>query len=361
MKTLVLATNATAPGLEQLIQAGQHHRLDYMDLARQWSTKYLDYNVVPDSRGWRRVEELLRMDFRLARLAARLVASSRYELVFSMSERVGIPLAFMLGRQVRHIVQVAHPLSPWKLAAIRALGIHRHWDTMIVPTNAEAQVLRKTLRVDPARIQVLRYPVDAKYYHPLEGLPPSEEPEHAECLGLSHRDYPTLIRAMRQLPHVTMYLRPGTSYLRPRTSWVARAAGYGKESLPANIHLKSFVSPHELRECYMRSRFSVVSLRETTQWSAGCTTVTQSQAMGRAVIATYTPGMGEYMLPGRTGLIVNRGDADSLAEAIDRLWRDRTTSEAMGRRGRQWIEEQLTVDQWMIAITRIMETFGAGT
>lgn len=348
MKLLILVTNTTAPNVEALIEAGQHHRVDYLDLAKHFSTRYIDYNIVPEQPHWRRAEELLRMDFRLAQYTARLVKKEHYDLVFSMSERVAIPLALMLDKHVKHIVQIAHPLSPVKLRTIRMLGAYRRWDVMIVPTEAEARVLRKTLHLGLERIQMLRYPVDANYYHPLEGLPPSDEPEHAESLGLSYRDYPTLVKAMRQLPHVTLYIRAGSS-------WVAHAAGYEKEPLPANIHIKPFVSPHELRECYMRSRFSVIPLRTTTQWSAGCTTVTQSQAMGRAVITTSNPGIGDYLLDGETGLIARIGNPDSLAKAIDLLWQDQAKTEAMGRRARQWIEEQLTVDQWMIAIKKILE------
>ncbi|MFZ6028814.1 MAG: glycosyltransferase family 4 protein [Chloroflexota bacterium] len=349
MRLLILVTNATAPNIKDLIEAGRHHRVDYLDLAEQFSTRYLDYNIVPEQPRWRWAEELLRMDFRLAQYAARLVRQGYYDLVFSMSERVAIPLALMLDRRVRHVVQIAHPLSPVKLRTIRMLGAYRHWDVMIVPTQAEARALRKILHLGPERIRALRYPVDASYYHPFENLPPDDEPEHAESLGLSYRDYPTLIKAMHQLPHVTMYIRAGSS-------WVAHAAGYEREALPANIHIKPFVSPHELRECYTRSRFSVIPLRATTQWSAGCTTITQAQAMGRAVITTSNPGIGDYLLDGETGLIAGQGNPDSLARAIDRLWQDRAKAEAMGVRARQWIEEQLTVDQWMIAIKKILET-----
>jgi glycosyltransferase involved in cell wall biosynthesis len=348
MKMLILATSSTGPNIETLIKAGQHHRVDYIDLARQFSTQYLDYNLIPSNNAWHKIEERLRTDFRLAWQSSRLIRKERYDLVYSTSERVGIPLTFMLERHVKHVMQIAHSLSPRKLRIIRWLGLPRHWDLTIVPTDAEARILRKTLLVDPEKIQVLHYPVDATYYQPLTKLPPNNEPEHAESLGLSYRDYPTLVKAMRQLPHITMYIRAGSS-------WVAHAAGYEKVPLPGNIHVKPFVSPHELRECYMRSRFTVIPLRKTTQWSAGCTTVTQSQAMGRAVITTRNPGIGEYMLDGETGLIADPGDADSLAKAIDQLWQDRRTSEAMGRRGRQWVEGHLSYDHWLNAITKILE------
>jgi glycosyltransferase involved in cell wall biosynthesis len=347
MKILIVATNATTLDLAEQIRAGQHQRIDYLELSKRFDAPYIDYNTVPENRLIRRFEEKLRLDIRQALQVAKAVRKGRYDVVFSMSERVGIPLGLLLGRQVRHVVQLAHPLSPQKLSMIKKLGIYRRWAVMIAPTEAEARGLRQTLKVGDTCARVLHYPVDVDFYRPMNIPLAEDEPEHFESLGSSYRDYPTVLRAMRNLPYVIAYIRAGSS-------WVHVAAGYERETIPNNIRPKPFVQPMALRECYARSRFIVVPIRRTTQWSAGCTTISQALAMGRAVIATRNPGLGDYLLDGEAGRLVELGNVDAMAAAISDLWDHPEQTEAMGRRGREWVAQNFALDPWLDQISALL-------
>jgi glycosyltransferase involved in cell wall biosynthesis len=152
---------------------------------------------------------------------------------------------------------------------------------------------------------------------------------------------------MRQLPHITCYIRAGSS-------WIYHEADYEHESISPNIILKPFVSPADLRECYARSRFIVVPIIPTTQWSAGCTTITMAHAMGRAAISTFNPGLGEYLMDGVTGQLVKARDPQAIAEAIQILWDNSTATEAMGHRARQWVEDEFSLDRWLDEAGKIL-------
>ncbi|MBD2446893.1 glycosyltransferase family 4 protein [Nostoc sp. FACHB-152] len=63
--------------------------------------------------------------------------------------------------------------------------------------------------------------------------------------------------------------------------------------------------------------------------------IIEAMSMGLPVIATYGGAFPELIEDGKTGLLVERGDADALAEAMLRLLLDDNLAIAMGEAGRQ--------------------------
>jgi glycosyltransferase involved in cell wall biosynthesis len=62
----------------------------------------------------------------------------------------------------------------------------------------------------------------------------------------------------------------------------------------------------------------VVALRDPAS-PHGQTTVVQALALGKAVVATRSPGVVDYVKDGREGLLVDAGDVPGYREAILRL------------------------------------------
>lgn len=346
MRVLVVATNATPPGLRDEVRAGWHQRVDYLELAQRFGTAHHDYNALRPSRLMQRLEDLSRFDVRQAMAVARLAKRSGYDVVVSLSERVGIPLALLLDRRIRHVVIFHHGMSRQKLRLIKALKLQRRWDVIAALSRAEAEGMRTALGLDDQRVVALHTPVDVDFYKPSQ--PSTGREAFVQSLGLSHRDYPTLIRAMRRLPHIPCHLRVGST-------WVTRRGGHEKEILPPNVALQPFVHPSVLRQCYEESRFIIVPIRASTQWSAGCTSVQAAQAMGKPVVATRRPGLSEYLINGETGLLVEPGDDRGMAEAIEALWNDPQRVVEMGRRAREWIASNYSLDQWLDKVTHLIE------
>jgi glycosyltransferase involved in cell wall biosynthesis len=344
MKTLIAATWSMPPNTLSGIQAGLHPRLDYLDLAKRLSADWLDYDSAAGLPALRRLEDVLRLDLRLALEVTRRVRHEKYDVVLSLSERVGILLAPALGRRVRQAVILHHPLSRLKLRMLRLTGLHRAWRLMLCLSRAEAEEFKRALGLTDNEVQVLTTPVDVAFYRPdfapAEPVEADAEAPHLLSFGLSYRDYPTLIAAMRQLPEIRCHIRAGSS-------WVYGRSGYEQEALPANVTSHPFVHPSMLRGIVRRSRFVVLSLQPGTQWAAGCTSVQIAQAMGKAVIATRLPGLEDYVAHGETGLLVPAKDPAALAAAIDRLWRDLAEAEQMGARGRRRMEAEFSLDQWL--------------
>lgn len=354
MKTLIVATNRTAPELAAEVAAGKHQRVDYIELAQHLGGQYVDYGIINENKQLRWLEETARMDVRLARRVSQMVKDEGYTCVLSLSERVGLPLAKMLDPRVRHVVIMHHPMSRYKLRLMRTLNVMRAWSHIVTISYAEAQALREALNLSDDFVTPLLTPIDTKFFKPSDGVVPLTEQDHIQSLGLSHRDYPTLIRAMRRLPHICCHLRVGSA-------WVTGKAGHENETLPDNIRIMPYVHPQELRDCYARSRFIVVPIRDDTQWSAGCTSVQIAQAMGKAVIVSDRPGLVNYVIDGETGIVVRTGDDQDMTEAIEYLWRNPQKAEAMGRRGREWHHKNYSIERWIEQITNLLLSSQVGS
>ncbi|HRF47668.1 MAG TPA: glycosyltransferase family 4 protein [Anaerolineales bacterium] len=349
MGALIAATWSMPADTLSSIEAGLHPRLDYLDLAERLSAEWVDYDSAAEHPLLRYVEDRLRVDLRLAGEVAGRVRRKGHDKVVSLSERVGIPLASALGRGVKQTVILHHPMSRLKLDLLRYSGLHRAWDLMLCLSRAEADAFRCALHAGQDEVQVLNTPVDVEFYRPdATKISACDEAPHILSLGLSYRDYPTLIRAMRHLPEANCQIRAGSS-------WVYGQSGFEREQLPANVTTHPFVPPSDLRGIFQRCRFVVIPLQSGTQWSAGCTSVQIAQAMGKAVIATHLPGLEDYVAHEKTGLLVPAGDPAAMATAIERLWRNPEEADEMGRRGRRWIETEFTLDQWLDRLVALVE------
>jgi glycosyltransferase involved in cell wall biosynthesis len=346
MRVLVVATNSSDVSLSEKILKGAHQRIEYLELAAVRDFQYVDYGIVTGGKLAERLEGLLRFDLRQAAAVAKLVRQKGIHIVFSLSERVGIPLTVLLPKSVKHYVIQHHPMSRIKILLEKVLRAHKRWARIITISRAERDGLKQALGLAADHVISLHCPVDTKFFSP-PGMPDAHDQDRIESLGLSHRDYPTLIKAMRALPHIPCSFRVGSA-------WVKHGVDFGKQALPANISLHPYVSPLELRTKILENRFLVVTTKNDTQWSAGCTTVQIAQSMGKAVVATDLPGLSEYVADGETGILVKPEDPAALADAIRYLWDHPEEANAMGAKGRKFMEENFSLDIWLTKVQEIL-------
>ncbi len=81
----------------------------------------------------------------------------------------------------------------------------------------------------------------------------------------------------------------------------------------------------------------------------------EAQASAKPVVAFNVGGVNEAVLRGETGLLVNRGNSDELADALLKLLSDRSLREKMGVRGRRFVVDNFTWDicaEKMLAVYR---------
>jgi len=81
----------------------------------------------------------------------------------------------------------------------------------------------------------------------------------------------------------------------------------------------------------------------------------EAQATAKPVVAFNVGGVNEAVLDGETGLLVNRGNSDELADALLKLLSDESLREKLGANGRRFVMDNFTWDlcaERMLAVYR---------
>jgi glycosyltransferase involved in cell wall biosynthesis len=297
----------------------------------------------------RKVEQKLHLDFFWARNISRIVEKQGYEAVVSMSERIAVPLGHWLNSRVKHVAIIINTVSPKWLLALKVLKTYQKWDKIVTYSHAEAEALQRELRLAPGKIHTILNYVDTNFFKPTEKHDPEQNDHFIMSQGLAWRDYPTLIRAMRQLPHINCHISA-------KSAWDDFSAGYEGLEIPENVHIKSYDHPYCIREIFSKCRFVVIPLRpKASMWCSGSTSVLQSQAMGKPIIVSHLPGIAEYVKDGETGFVVEGNNPIALAEAIDYLWQNPQKAEDMGQQGQLWVRENFSLENWVNKMNGLLE------
>jgi len=85
----------------------------------------------------------------------------------------------------------------------------------------------------------------------------------------------------------------------------------------------------------------------------------ESMAMGIATVSTRISGIPELIEDGRSGLLVEPGDAAGLADALQRLIADPELRRRLGEQGRCRVETDFGIDRTAAEIARLFERYAA--
>ncbi|HMK95676.1 MAG TPA: glycosyltransferase family 4 protein [Candidatus Limnocylindrales bacterium] len=80
----------------------------------------------------------------------------------------------------------------------------------------------------------------------------------------------------------------------------------------------------------------------------------EAEASAKPVVAFNVGGVNEAVRDGETGLLVNRGDTDELADAVMKLLSDKGLSEEMGANARAFVSENFT---WDLCARRMLQVY----
>jgi glycosyltransferase involved in cell wall biosynthesis len=336
----ILLTSAVPDDLERSIAAGEGPRRDHLELCRATGAELVRL-AAARPRALRRLRPrhpltALWMAWRGLRLSRRL------DVVVTDSEHVGLPLGILLRltrSSCRQVLVVHRVSTPLKRLLVRAAGggvgryvFHfAHCDGVLARTGVAAE-----------RRALVPYMVDTRFWTP----PAAPAPGRRLCAaGLERRDYPTLVEAVRGLD-VEVEIAAASP-------WSCSRDGLGSTDLPPNVRLRR-CSHRELRDLYAASLATVVPLVENDM-QAGITTIAESLAMGRPVVATRTTGQRGTVVDGVTGLEVPPGDAAALRRAIRWLLDHPEDGRRMGEEGRCRMEGSMSMELWVRRMTAVVD------
>ena len=268
-----------------------------------------------------------------------------YSAVISWAEHLGIPFAALLklrGERYPHVAIFSWVSRPKKAIALRA--VQRYFSRIILMSTVQRDYAVQRIGIESARIALLKWPVDEKFWRPLN------RPADMICaVGREMRDYGTLLKALGGFS-VPCHIAAGGLVEGKKDEWNRVLKEEGLRIPNVTVGRKN---PAELRELYARSRFAVVPLLPT-ETDNGTTSILEAMAMGKAVVCTRVEGQRDVIQDGVTGILVEPENPRALKEAIEYLWTHPEEADRMGSEGRRWVEQNHSLEGWVSEVKRIV-------
>jgi glycosyltransferase involved in cell wall biosynthesis len=216
-------------------------------------------------------------------------------------------------------------------------------DRFVVFSTFERSLYSERFGIPLEKIDMIHWGVQAP---PEDARGPLISGEYICAVGSQGRDYPTLIEAMRRLPHLRLVL-------------VANPENVAGIEMPANVQLFTNIPRDDCSNIIRHSRFMVLPLLHS-EVPCGHVTLVTAMYLAKAILATESAGITDYVHPGIDGEFTPSGDATALAANIDRLWRSPAKIEAMGTAGREFAlehcSEKTTVEYMRALLDRLAPT-----
>jgi glycosyltransferase involved in cell wall biosynthesis len=206
-------------------------------------------------------------------------------------------------------------------------------DRFVVASTVEREVYSEYFDIAPERFDLLlwsmRPPTDECFRPARFGTG-----QYICAIGSQGRDYDTLINAMWQLPAANLVLVTGSGCL-------------PISPIPSNVRMLIDIPLADALNVLAHSSLMVLPLESGTTL-AGHVTIVSALHMGKAIVATRSTGVQDYLADGETALLVAARDASALAAGIDRLLNDTALTDRLRERGvafaRANCSEQSAVD-----------------
>jgi len=266
--------------------------------------------------------------------------------------------ASLSGFMAKHLYDVPfvatvhslEPLRPWKE---EQLGRSYHLTTWVeklalenadrivaVSNNARAEIL-ELFQVNPDRVVVIYNGIDLEVWNPSRSEAARKAFDVAEdyilFLGRTSRQ-----KGMVHLIDAMRYVDPGVQLVcctsAPDTPEIEAEIAAKVEGEPRVLWINTLLREEQYIELYTHARvFACPSVYEPF----GIINL-EAMACETPVVASAVGGITEVVVPEVTGLLVPPADPRALADAINRVLRDKRKARDMGLAGRRRVEEHFS-------------------
>jgi glycosyltransferase involved in cell wall biosynthesis len=257
----------------------------------------------------------------------------RADVVLAWEERVGLPVAAgrALGEPpcVTGLIWLTDRADDLPRLYRRAMSAAlARAAAVFVLSSAQVAPLVESWGVDSERLHYVPFGVPTELW----GRGSETEQDAALVVSAGNdwaRDHALLVEAVSQVQRWNLPLR--LELLTERQVPVHAALGVRRLGKGAA----------DVRAAYGRASFVAVATRPNLH-ASGMTVALEAMAVGRAVVASATPGMEDYVVDGETGLLVTPGDKAALADAMATLLRDPDLAARLGAAGKARVRARFT-------------------
>jgi len=252
-----------------------------------------------------------------------------------------------------HGVEVWQPLPRLRKSALRRA------DIVLAPSKYTADHVAADQGVEPGKIRVLPWALDPQF----EGLamraakaaPPARFPQGQIVLTVGrwraderYKGMDTLIGALPRLLPRYPELQLVAVGDGDDKAWLADLAE--ERGVDLHVHFLTGLSYAELAACY--AHCDVFALPSSGEGFG--LVYLEAMACGKPVVAGAHGGAPEVVEDGKSGYLVQHGDAAQLATALETLLADPGLRAEMGRRGKQRVENEFRFNIFSKSFKKIL-------
>lgn len=311
---------------------------EYLLLERDYGIELIDWSRLRGRDHRRTISHSLRHLVALG--TGRLRDSS---VIFSDGEHLGIPVALAklaLRMDTPHVMLGHHLTTTLKRRLLRVLSRQGGINRVAVHSTSQLETAR-AIGWPASELALIPYGIDTAFWSPVA----SDEEPMILSPGREHRDHRTLAEACRDIP-VRVFLT-GSSAHSPR-------ARRRRPSEWTGTIEQAAVEYVELRRLYATASLVVIPLLPA-DFPAGVTTLLEAMSMGKAIVATATAGLDDYVRDGDTVRLVPPGRPDALRDAIKDLLGDPAQRRALGQRARQVAVSEFGLSLYTSRLMELLE------
>ncbi|MBW4052373.1 MAG: glycosyltransferase family 4 protein [Proteobacteria bacterium] len=153
--------------------------------------------------------------------------------------------------------------------------------------------------------------------------------DYVVALGASHRDYRTLLEAVKDV-------QMSVKIILPRARIKAHNADIGESPFPDNVqHLETHGGRVGWNQYLAESRLVVIPILADAIQPAGISVYLEAMALGKPVVITRGVST-EGILDERLAVLVPPGNPRALREAIVKVWNDEPLRRSLGAAGKEY-------------------------
>jgi glycosyltransferase involved in cell wall biosynthesis len=198
------------------------------------------------------------------------------------------------------------------------------------------------------KIHMVPYGVDQHFFSPQKNV--QQEPNLIFSVGEPRsRNYGMLFKAVTGLPVFLKVAAGGSWYAREKNR---RLSAF----LPENIQRMDHLSLRQMRNLYAQAQFVILPVKDLV-YSAGATAALEAACMERAVIATRSKGISDYVIDGETGILVQPNDEGEMRAAIQHLIDHPEEARRLGRNGRRFVEKERNLDLYVDRLAGLLRSY----
>lgn len=218
----------------------------------------------------------------------------------------------------------------------------RHVDRFVTFSTVERDLYSRHFEIPRDRIEVVLWGVQTPAV--ARHSPHVPDGDYICALGGNRRDYGLLMAAMERLPNIRLAV-----VLRPHNLVGLR--------VPSNVTVRCMIPIPDAMAILHRSRFMVLPL-DSGVVPCGHITMVSAMHLGKAFVATASPGISDYATHGVNCLATPPGSVDAMASAIRELWDDPARARRYGDAGLAFARERCTEEATVEHVRSLLYRMG---